>query len=144
MVAFQPEYILFWISMLLAPANTSQVHVKGPDFAAAWTRQESGWSYSADRSVWSIENNTLTRTVQGKPEKRVMSANLEDDKATKRIKEHDWKASPTLKLGEMASLAKKGETFVVAFGGGAAGEKQYVIRYQGQGATRTGAVKPAK
>ena len=44
MTQFPLEAILFWIAVTLAPQDTSQILVKGPDTTLAWTRQSSGWS----------------------------------------------------------------------------------------------------
>ena len=51
--------VIFWIAITLAPPDTSQILVKGPDETWAWTRQTSGWSFSADRSVWTVEGENV-------------------------------------------------------------------------------------
>ena len=107
MSPFPLQAILFWIAVTLAPQDTSQFLVKGPNATWAWTRQSLGWSFSTDRSVWVVQGST------------VMSANAKEGghaedvgRFVEGIKDHDWKTSAALKLQSGASLAKEGETYV--------------------------------
>ena len=70
MIQLPLKAILFWIAVTLAPPDTSQILVKGPDATWAWTKQTSGWSFSTDRSVWTVEGNTVTTSVKGDEAKR--------------------------------------------------------------------------
>jgi hypothetical protein len=126
MSSFPLQAILFWIAVTLAPPDTSQILVKGPDATWAWTKQTSGWSFSADRSVWSAEENAVTTSIKGKERKR-------DENVApyvKGVKDHDWKESATLELPSSASLAKRGETYLYTFDEGSDTAKPYVIRFR--------------
>ncbi|MGD0899264.1 MAG: hypothetical protein ABR915_15615, partial [Thermoguttaceae bacterium] len=120
------QAILFWIAVTLAPPDTSQILVKGPDEAWAWTKQASGWSSSDDRSVWVAEGTTVTRSIRGeeKPVKEDVG------RFVKGVKDHDWKKSASLKLEPNASLAKEGETYVYTLEEGTATAKRYDIRFR--------------
>jgi len=129
MVAFQPEYILFWLALLLAPSDAAQITVSGPELNAAWTRQDAAWSYFLDRSLWKVEGDMIVRTVPGKPQtKHPLGMSAGDEQAVKMLRGHDWRNTPELKLGPGSSVVKKDNTFVVTLEQGGA-QKQYVIRY---------------
>ena len=118
--------VLFWIAVALAPPDTSQILVKGPDSSMAWTKQTAGWSLSTDRSLWNAEENTVSASAKGTERKR------EADVASyvKGVKDHDWKESATLKLPSGASLAKEGETYAYTLDEGSDTAKRYVIRFR--------------
>lgn len=48
----------------------------------------------------------------------------------KGIKEQDWNKSPSLKLGPMKSLTKKGDTFVYTLDEGEPSAKRFVIQFK--------------
>jgi len=93
-MSFALDAILFWIAVVLSPPDTSQILVKGPDTTWAWTRQESGWSFSSDRSLWSTEGNTVTSALNETKGKRDVG------QFVKGVKDHDWKKSATLRSRE--------------------------------------------
>ncbi len=114
--------ILFWIAVNLAPEGTSQISITAPkDKTWTWTKQESGWGYSVDQSVYAFEGSTVTT-------KSAEKVNKEDvGEFVKGIKEQDWAKSPSLKLDEMTSLTKKGDTFIYTQNGG---QIRYVIEFK--------------
>jgi len=120
------QAILFWIAVTLAPRDTSQILVEGHDATWAWTKQTAGWSLSADRSVWSAEENTVTTSTKGKERKS------EEDvtRYVQGVKNHDWKESATLKLSASASLAKEKESYVFTLDKGSDTASRYVIRFR--------------
>jgi len=122
--------ILFWIAVTLAPPDTSQILVKGPDATWAWTKQASGWSLSADRSVYLADGNTVKAAVKSAETTRSEEVGVEQ--CVQGVKGHDWKNSAVLKLQPGGSLAKEGETFVYTLGDGTATAKRYVIRFRFQ------------
>jgi preprotein translocase subunit SecD len=123
MSPFPLEAVLFWIAITLAPPDTSQIVVKGPDATRAWTKQASGWSVSTDRSAWVAEGNTVTTSGTEK--------NVEDvGRFVEGVKDHGWNKPEALKLQPGASLAKEGETFVYTLDEGTAAAKRYVIRFR--------------
>ena len=117
-------HILFWIAVSLSPQGTSQIIVKGPDKTWTWTRQESGWSHSVDRSVWVAEGSVVTSKSGDNADKQDVSTFV------KGIKEQDWNKSPSLKLGPMKSLTKKGDTFVYTLDEGEPSAKRFVIQFK--------------
>jgi hypothetical protein len=117
-------HILFWIAVNLSPQGTSQVIVKGPDKTWTWTRQESGWSHSVDRSVWVAEGSMVTSKSGENADKQDVSTFI------KGIKEQDWNKSPSLKLGPMKSLTKKGDAFIYTLDEGNPAEKRFVIEFK--------------
>ena len=62
---FPLQAVLFWIAVTLAPPDTSQILVKGPDATWAWTRQSEGWIFSGNRNLWTVEGETAT--TRGRP-----------------------------------------------------------------------------
>ncbi len=119
------QSILFWIAVTLAPHDASQIVVKGPDAAWAWTRQTSGWSISTDRSVWLAEGNGV------KASRKKEKEHAEDvEQYVRGVKDHDWKKSATLKLQPSASLAKQGDAFVYTLDEGTATAKRYTVRFR--------------
>lgn len=131
------QAILFWVAAALAPPDTSQIVVKGPEATWAWTRQTSGWSFSADRSVWSAESNSVTKSSKGKEGKRAVDV----QQYVQGVKDHDWKESAKLPLQSSASLAKEGGTFVYTLDEGSDTAKRYVIRYRRDPAAKNGVVE---
>jgi len=130
MAPFQPEYILFWLALLLAPSDAAQITVSGPGLNAAWTRQDAAWSYFLDRSLWKVEGDLIVTTLPGKPaEEHPLGMGMGDQQAVKLLRNNDWRKTPELKLGPTSSVVKKDNTFVFTLEHGAATEKQYVIRY---------------
>ncbi|MGO9115973.1 MAG: hypothetical protein ACLP9L_42760 [Thermoguttaceae bacterium] len=130
------QSILFWIAVTIAPHDTSQILVKGPDATWAWTKQASGWTVSADRSVWAVEGKNVTTSVKEEKKK------AEDvGQYVEGVKDHDWKKSDGLKLQPSASLAKEGETFVYTLDEGTATAKRYVVRFRRQPAAGKGVVQ---
>ena len=119
------QSILFWIAVTLAPQDTSQILVKGPDATWAWTKQTSGWSISTDRSVWLAEGNAVTISVKEEKKKAADVGQYVQD-----VKDHDWKKSATLSLQPNASLAKEGDAFVYTLDAGTATAKPYTIRFR--------------
>jgi hypothetical protein len=120
------QSILFWIAVTLAPQDTSQILVKGPDATWAWTKQTTGWSFSANRSIWATEGNTVTTSKKEKDGKKVEDVG----QYVQGVKDYDWKKSDTLNLQPNASLAKEGETFVYTLDEGTAAAKRYLIRFR--------------
>jgi len=120
------QAILFWIAVALAPHDTSQILVTGPDATWAWTKQASGWSLSADRSVWAAEGDTVTTSVMEREEKQATDVG----QFVRGVKDHDWNKSAKLILEPKASLAKEGKTCVYTLGEGTATAKQYAIRFR--------------
>ena len=118
-------HILFWIALTVSPPDATQILVKGPNLTAAWTRVERGWSYSADRSIWSVEKTAVkTSASDGKTDK------IDAGESVKGIADHEWRKSPTLKLEHGETLAKEGETFVFMLDAGTPDAKRYVIQYR--------------
>jgi hypothetical protein len=119
------QFILFWIATTLAPQDTSQILVKGPDATWAWTKQTAGWSLSTDRSTWNAEGNAVTSSS------KAGKKTVEDvAQYVKGVKDHDWKESAKLKVQAGASLAKEGETYVYTLDEGGDTAKRYVIRFR--------------
>jgi hypothetical protein len=120
-------HILFWIAVNLAPQNTSQIVITAsePYKTWTWTRQESGWLHSVERSVWKAEGSTVTSKSGEKAEEKYDVGRLH-----KGIKEHDWDKSPSLKLEWMGSLTKKGDTFVCNLSEGGPKEKRFIIEFK--------------
>jgi hypothetical protein len=135
MFEFPLQAVLFWIAATLAPPDTSQIVVKGPDATGVWTRQTSGWSFSADRSVWAAEGNAVA--IKGGERKG--KENIE--RYVQGIKDHDWKEPAVLKLQHGASLAKEGETFVYTLDEGTDSAKRYVVRFRRDPAVTKGVVE---
>ena len=131
-----PLKAIFWIAVTLAPHDTSQILVKGPDASWVWTRQTSGWSFSVDRSVWAVLGNAVTRTIKGREGK--IAENV--GPYVQGVKGHDWTKSATLKLGSGASLANEKETYVITLDEGTDAAKRYVIRFR-RGAAAKGVVE---
>jgi len=121
MTAIALEEVLFWIAVVLSPPDTSQILVKGPDHAWAWTRQVSGWSFSEDRSVWSVKGNTVIEA--GARTKEVSLGDIVEG-----VEKHDWTKAATLKLPGGRSLATTDNGFTVD--DETAPGKHYVIRYR--------------
>jgi len=118
-------HILFWIALTLSPPDATQILVKGPNLTAAWTRVERGWSYSADRSIWSVEKTAVkTSASDGKTDK------IDVGESVKGIQDHDWRKSATLRLEHGETLAKEGETFVFTLAAGTPDEKRFVIQHR--------------
>jgi hypothetical protein len=126
MVNFPLIHIIFWIAVNLAPQNTSQIRITAPEpyKTWTWTLQKSDWLHSVERSVWSVEGSTVTGKSGKETDKQDVGT------FTKGIKEHDWKKSPSLKLGPMQSLTKKGDTFVYALNVGDPAEKRFIIEFK--------------
>jgi len=115
------QHVLFWIAVFLAPPDTSRIVVQGPEINWAWTRQETGWSCSADRSVWTIDGTKVSSNKDGKSETKDV-ANF-----VKGIKEHDWSKSPEFAIDPRESFAKRGENLVTLL---VDGSPRGSIRYQ--------------
>ena len=130
--------VIFWIAITLAPPDTSQIVVKGPDATWAWTKQASGWGFSADRSVWTVEGENVKVSFTTSGAKGSIKGGVAQP--VQGVKGHDWKASPTLNL-PLSSLAKEGETYVYTFGKGTNAEQQYVIRFRRHPAAAKGVVR---
>ena len=127
------QAILFWISVTLAPQDTSQILVKGPDATWAWTKQTSGWSYSTDRSIWSTAGNTVT--ASGKQTEVTRREDVDVGKYVNGVKGYGQKKlaeRSELKLQPYAVLVKEGEAYVYSLGEGTATAKRYVIRFRRQ------------
>ena len=120
------QAILFWIAVALAPHDTSQILVTGPDATWAWTKQTSGWSFSADRSVWAAEGDAVTTSVKEREGKKATDVG----QFVRGVKDHDWSKSAKLILEPKASLAKEGKTYVYTLGEGTTTAKQYAIRFR--------------
>jgi hypothetical protein len=118
--------IWFWIAVTLAPQNTSQILIKGPDVAVAWTRQSGGWTCSSDRSIWFAEGNTVTVSPKDKDKKNAVDVG----EFVGGVKGHDWQASATLALPKRRSLAKEGATFVYTMDEGTDRAQRYVVRFR--------------
>jgi plasmid stabilization system protein ParE len=133
------QSILFWIAVTLAPQDTSQILIKGPDDAWAWTKQSSGWSESADRAIWVAKGNTVTSSIKEEKKTEDVGQYVEG------VKTHDWKESSDLKLKPNALLTLEEVTYVYTVDQGTPTEKQYTIRFRratpaGKGAARLGYV----
>ena len=120
------QAILFWIAVALAPHDTSQILVTGPDATWAWTRQTSDWSFATDRSVWAAEGDTVTTSAKEREGKKATDVG----QFVRGVKDHDWKKSASLILVPKASLAKEGKTYVYSRDEGTATAKQYAIRFR--------------
>jgi hypothetical protein len=126
MTALPLQAILFWIAVTLAPHDTSQILVTGPDATWAWTRQTSDWSFATDRSVWAAEGDKVTTSAKERDEKKATDVG----QFVRGVKEQDWTKSAKLILEPKASLAKEGKTYVYTLGEGTAATKQYAIRFR--------------
>jgi hypothetical protein len=126
MNSFPLIHILFWIAVNLAPQNASQIVIAAPDPYEnwTWTRQESNWIHSVERSVWAAEGSTVTSKSFGGTDKQDVGPFV------KGIKEQDWDKSPSFKLRPMISLIKKGDTFVCALNKGDPAEMRFVIEFK--------------
>jgi hypothetical protein len=126
------QCVLFWIAVTLAPPDTSQILVKGPDATWAWTIQTLGWSCSDRRDLYVVEGSTVTAAPKEKSRKPMK---VDVGQYVQGVKDHDWKKSPTLKVQPGASLAKEGETYVYTLDEGSDTPKRYVIRFRRNPAT---------
>jgi len=124
MIAYPLIHILFWIAMICAPHDTSQITITAPDRNWTWTKEESGWIQSEDHSVWMIESSTVTKKSGEKTDKQDVT------KFVKGIKEQDWNKSASLKLRPMTSLTKTGDTFVYTQNEGDPTKERFVIEFK--------------
>ena len=129
--------ILFWIAVTLAPPDTSQILVKGPDATWAWTKQTRAGAFLPTAPSGVVEGNTVKTSAKGKEGKQSRTS----DSIVRGVKDHDWKESATLKLPPGASLAKEGETYVYTLDEGNAAAKRYVVRFRRNPAAAKGVVE---
>ncbi len=117
-------HILFWIALACAPPHASRITIQGPDQSWTWTKQDSGWKRSVDKSVWTTSGPTVTSQTDEKTDKQDVS------EFVKGVKEQRWNSAASLKLGPMKSLTKTGDAFIYTLNEGDPTQRRYVIAYQ--------------
>lgn len=128
MAVYPLREILFWIAVTLSPPDAAQILVKGPELTVAWTRQDSGWSCSADRSLWRAEDGAVKIDYRAAEQKTPLTVGVSE--FVQGVKQNDWQQSASLKLATGVSLSKNDDTFVFTKEPGTAGEKGYSIQYR--------------
>ena len=136
MIQLPLKAILFWIAVTLAPPDTSQILVKGPDATWAWTKQTSGWSFSADRSVWAVEANTVTTSVKGKRPNTSRPREVRSRHQGPRLE-----GVGHAEIAARRLAGQRGRNLGLHAGEGTATAKRYVVRFRRNPAAAKGVVQ---